>query len=125
MGRNGDVWMPKYETYSEKKWLERHGIWKDSVYLREENGRVKNKQRRKHRSGKGIMNKHLEDVSMDYMMHLRYAWLLALKLFLLSLISFVHGMLPFIFTHKVSDRIASLDSELWNSRHDKDTKNNS
>jgi len=117
--------MSKHETYSEKKWLERHGIWKDSVYLREENGRVKNKQRRKHRSGKGIMNKHLEDVSMDYMMHLRYAWLLALKLFLLSLISFVHGMLPFIFTHKVSDRIASLDSELWNSRHDKDTKNNS
>jgi len=71
------------------------------------------------------MIKHLEDVSMDYMMHLRFAWLLALKLFLLSLTSLVHGMLPFIFTHKVSDRIASLDSELkWNSRHDKDAKNN-
>ena len=72
------------------------------------------------------MIKHLEDVSMDYMMHLRFAWLLALKLFLLSLTSLVHGMLPFIFTHKVSDRIASLDAELkWNSRHDKDTENNS
>ena len=117
--------MPEYETYLEKKWLERHGIWEDSIHLREKDSRIKDKQRREYRSSEGIMNKHLEDVSMDYMMHLRFAWLLALKLFLLSLISLVHGMLPFIFTHRVSDRIASLDSELWNSRHDKDTKNNS
>ena len=58
------------------------------------------------------MIKHLEDVSMDYMMHLRFAWLLALKLFLLSLTSLAHGMLPFIFTSKVSDGIESLNSEL-------------
>ena len=70
--------------------------------------------------------KHLEDVTMTYTEHLMFAWTTALKLFLMSLISLVHGILPFIFTHKVSDRIASLDAELkWNPRHDKDTKNNS
>ena len=70
--------------------------------------------------------KHLEDAGMTYMKHLMFAWTLALKLFLLSLTSLAHGILPFIFTHKVSDRIASLDAELkWNPRHDKDTKNNS
>jgi len=70
--------------------------------------------------------KHLEDARMNYMMHLSFAWILALKLFLLSLTAVAHGLLPFIFTHRVSDRIASLDSELkWNSRHDEDTKNNS
>ena len=117
--------MFEYETYLEKKWLEGHGIWENPIYLREANSRIKDKQRREYRSSEGIMNKHLEDVSMDYMMHLRFAWILALKLFLLSLTSLVHGMLPFIFISTVSDRIASLDSELWNSRHDKDTKNNS
>jgi hypothetical protein len=109
--------MSKYETYSEKKWLERHGIWKDSVYLREENGRVKNKQRRKHRSGKSIMKKHLEDVGMNYTMHLRFAWILALKLFLLSLIALVHGIFPFILVHLVSDGVKSLDSELKSRDH--------
>ena len=69
---------------------------------------------------------HLKDINMSWSMHLWYALGLAGKLFLLSLTAVAHGMLPFIFTHKVSDRIASLDSELkWNSRHDKDTKNNS
>ena len=109
--------MSKYETYSEKKWLERHGIWKDSVYLREENGRVKNKQRRKHRSGKSIMKKHLEDVGMNYTMHLRFAWILALKLFLMSLIALVHGMLPFIFTSTVSDGVNQLNHELDQRNH--------
>jgi len=70
--------------------------------------------------------KHLEDAQMNYTMHLSFAWALALKLFLLSLTALVHGIFPFILVHSVSDRIASLDSELkWNSRHDKDTKNNS
>ena len=51
------------------------------------------------------MIKHLEDVSMDYMMHLRFAWLLALKLFLLSLTALVHGIFPSILVHSVSDKI--------------------
>jgi len=123
VGRNGNVRMPKYETYLEKKWLERHGIREDSIHLRETHGRIKDKQRREHRSGKGIMN-HLYDVEMTWWSHGKVAWRMSLKLFLLSLTALVHGLLPFIFISTVSDRIASLDSELWNSRHDKDTKNN-
>ena len=68
---------------------------------------------------------HLKDVNLTWDRHLKFAWTLAWKLFLLSLTALVHGLLPFIFTSKVSDGIASLDSELWNSRHDEDTKNNS
>ncbi len=64
------------------------------------------------------MIKHLEDVNMDYMMHLRFAWLLALKLFLLSLISLVHGIFPFIFTSTVSDGIKSLDLQLKSMDHE-------
>ena len=101
--------MLEYETYSEKKWMERHSIREDSVYLREEDGRAKDKQRREYSSSKGIMSKHLEDVNMDYMVQLGFAWILALKLFLLSLIALVHGIFPFIFTSTVSDGIKSLD----------------
>jgi len=104
--------MLEYETYTEKKWLERHGIREDSFYLRETHRRVKDKQRREHRGGKSIMKKHLEDVGMNYTMHLRFAWILALKLFLMSLIALVHGMLPFIFTSTVSDGVNQLNHEL-------------
>ena len=58
------------------------------------------------------MIKHLEDVSMNYMMHLRFAWLLALKLFLLSLTAVAHGLLPFIFTSTVSSEVNKLNEEL-------------
>ena len=56
--------------------------------------------------------KHLKDINMNWSLHLWYALTLAGRLFLLSLIAVVHGMLPFIFTSKVSEGIASLDSEL-------------
>ena len=49
---------------------------------------------------------------MTWYNHAKFAWGLALKLFLLSLTAVVHGLLPFIFTSKVSDGVASLDSEL-------------
>ena len=52
--RDGDVWMFKYETYTEKKWLERYGIWEDPIHLRETYRRIKDEQRRKHRSRKGV-----------------------------------------------------------------------
>ena len=52
--------------------------------------------------------KHLEDVHMNYTMHLSFAWNLALKLFLLSLIALVHGIFPFIWVHSVSDKIKVL-----------------
>jgi len=61
--------------------------------------------------------KHLKDVNMTYMEHGMFAWILALKLFLLSLISLVHGIFPFIFTRMVSDGIKSLDLEVRSMDH--------
>jgi len=111
MGRNGDVWMSKYETYSEKKWLERHGIWENKIYLRETYSRIKNKQRGEYCGSESIMS-HLKDINLSWGRHLRFASGLALRLFLLSLIALVHGLLPFIFTSKVSDGIRKLNQEL-------------
>ena len=111
MVRTGDVWMFKYETYSEKKWLERHGIWEYSIHLRETHGRVKDKQRWKHSGGKGIMN-HLYDAQMTWWRHAKFAWWLSWKLFLLSLTALVHGMLPFTFSSTTSDGIKKLHEEL-------------
>jgi hypothetical protein len=56
--------------------------------------------------------KHLEDVSMTYTEHWMFAWSLALKLFLLSLISLAHGMFPFIFLSTTSNGIKQLSSDI-------------
>ena len=111
MVRTGDVWMLEYETYIEKKWLEGHGIWEDSIYLRETHSRVKDKQRGEYRGGKGIMS-HLKDINLSWARHLCFALGLASKLFRLSLTAVVHGIFPFIFTSKVSDSIHKLNEEL-------------
>jgi len=105
--------MFKYETYSEKKWLERHGIWEYSVHLRETNSRVKDKQRREYRSSEGtwIMN-HLYDIEMTWWNHAKFAWKMSLRLFLLSLTAVVHGLLPFTFTSTTSNGIKKLHEEL-------------
>ena len=103
--------MFEYETYLEKKWLERHGIWENPIHLRETYSRIKNKQRGEHRSSESIMS-HLKDINMSWSMHLWYALGLAGKLFLLSLTAVAHGMLPFIFTSKVSSEVNKLNEEL-------------
>ena len=103
--------MPKYETYLEKKWLERHGIWENSIHLREKDGRVKDKQRGEYRGGESIMN-HLYDVEMTWWSHGKGAWRMSLKLFLLSLTALAHGMLPFIFSSTVSNGVKALHLEL-------------
>ncbi len=56
--------------------------------------------------------KHLKEINMSWGMHLWYALTLAGKLFLLSLTAVVHGLLPFIFTSKVSDEVHKLNEEL-------------
>ena len=111
MGRDGYVWMFKYETYLEKKWLERHGIREDSIHLRETYSRIKDEQRREYCSSESIMS-HLKDINLSWGRHLLFAWGLALKLFLLSLTALVHGLLPSIFTSKVSDEVHKLNEEL-------------
>ena len=111
MGRDGDVWMSKYETYSEKKWLERYDLWEDSIHLRGTHSRVKDKQRRENRGGESIMN-HLYDVEMTWWSHGKGAWKMSLKLFLLSLTALVHGLLPFMFSSTTSEGIKKLHEEL-------------
>ena len=103
--------MLEYETYFEKKWLERHGIWEDSIYLREAYSRIKDKQRGQHCCSESIM-KHLKDINLSWARHLRFALGLASKLFRLSLIAVVHGIFPSIFTSKVSDEVHKLNEEL-------------
>ena len=103
--------MLEYETYTEKKWLERHGIREDPIHLRRENRRIKNEQRGEHCGGKSIM-KHLKDINLSWARHLRFATVLALKLFLLSLTALVHGIFPFIFISKVSDEVHKINKEL-------------
>ena len=103
--------MSKHETYSEEKWLERHGIWENPIHLREAYRRIKDEQRREHRGSESIMS-HLKDINLSWGRHLHFAWGLALKLFLLSLTALVHGLLPFIFTSKVSDEVHKLNEEL-------------
>ena len=55
---------------------------------------------------------HLKNINLSWGRHLRFALALAWKLFLLSLTALVHGMLPFIFTSKVSDEVHKLNKEL-------------
>ena len=55
---------------------------------------------------------HLKDINLSWARHLRFATGLALRLFLLSLTAVVHGIFPFIFISKVSDKIHKLNEEL-------------
>jgi len=55
---------------------------------------------------------HLKDINMSWSMHLWYTMTLATRLLLLSLTALVHGLLPFIFTSKVSDEVKKLNEEL-------------
>jgi hypothetical protein len=56
--------------------------------------------------------KHLKDINMSWSTHLWYAITLATRLLLLSLTALVHGLLPFIFSSKVSDEVNKLNEEL-------------
>ena len=105
--------MFEYETHIKKKWLEGHGLRQDEVLLREAFRRAEVEQRRKASRSKGDSRvKHLKENNMSWSMHLWYALTLAGKLLLLSLIAVAHGLLPFIFTSKVSNEVHKLDEEL-------------
>ena len=104
--------MFEYETDIKKKWLEGYGLRQDEVHLREAFRRIEAEQRRAAGRSEGSRVKHLRDINMSWSMHLWYALTLAGRLFLLSLIAVAHGLLPFIFTSKVSDAVHKLDEEL-------------
>ena len=104
--------MFEYETHIKKKWLEGYGLRQDEVLLREAYRRAEAEQRRKASRREGSRVKHLRDINMSWSMHLWYALTLAGRLFLLSLTAVAHGLLPFIFTCRVSDAVHKLDEEL-------------
>ena len=104
--------MFEYETYIKKKWMEGHGLRQDEVYLREAYRRAEAEQRRQAGRRQGSRVKHLKENTMSWSLHLWYALTLAGRLFLLSLTAVVHGLLPFIFTSKVSEKVHKLNEEL-------------
>ena len=104
--------MFEYETDIKKKWLEGYGLRQDEVYLREAFRRAEVEQRRQASRSEGSRVKHLKENNMSWSLHLWYALTLAYRLSRLSLIAVVHGLLPFIFTSKVSDSIHKLNEEL-------------
>ena len=104
--------MFEYETHIKKKRLEGHGLWQDEIHLRETYRRAEAEQRRQASRREGSRVKHLNDVNLSWARHLRFATMLALKLFLLSLTALVHGIFPFIFISKVSDEVHKLNEEL-------------
>ena len=59
---------------------------------------------------------HLYDVQMTWWAHAWGVWKIGLKLFLLSLTAFSHGLLPFTFTSTTSDGVKKI-------AHDLDTRN--
>ena len=55
---------------------------------------------------------HLNFVGESYVQHLRFTIQLSFDLLLLSLVSIVHGLCPWILTGKVSDRVKELNGIL-------------
>ena len=55
---------------------------------------------------------HLNFVGESYVQHLRFTIQLSFDLLLLSLVSIVHGLCPWILTGKVSDRVKELNDIL-------------
>ena len=55
--------------------------------------------------------KHLREHNLTYMQHLRLAWTYAYKLIIMSLVAIIHGILPFMFTTYVSDKLKELNNK--------------
>ena len=55
---------------------------------------------------------HLQIVKESYVQHLRFTLYLCAVLFVLSVVAIVHGMLPWILTGTVSDKIGHLNKKL-------------
>jgi len=60
---------------------------------------------------------HLYDAQMTWLGHGKFAWKMALRLFLLSLTALVHGLLPFTFTSTTSKGVKKLSDELDSRNH--------
>ena len=60
---------------------------------------------------------HLYDAQMTWWAHGKFAWKMALRLFLLSLTALVHGLLPFTFTSTTSKGVKKLADDLDSGNH--------
>ena len=60
---------------------------------------------------------HLYDAQMTWGTHGKFAWKMALRLFLLSLTALVHGLLPFTFTSTTSKGVKKLADDLDSGNH--------
>lgn len=49
------------------------------------------------------MFKHLDEEKLSYFQHMKRALLISLKLFVASILCFVHSILPFLFTSSASN----------------------
>jgi len=55
---------------------------------------------------------HLYDMKMSWFQHAKVAWKLSLKLFLLFLAAFLHGLFPFVLINTTSKGVEKLSNEL-------------
>jgi hypothetical protein len=55
---------------------------------------------------------HLQIVKESYAQHLRFTLYLCAVLFILSVVALVHGLIPWILTGTVSDKIKHLNERL-------------
>mgnify|MGYP004451355353 FL=1 len=55
---------------------------------------------------------HLYDMDMSWFQHAKVAWKLSLRLFLLMLAAFFHGLFPFMLIHTASKGVKKLSYEL-------------
>ncbi|WP_410520663.1 DUF6356 family protein [Candidatus Tisiphia endosymbiont of Dioctria rufipes] len=59
-----------------------------------------------------LFTQHPNSVGESYLQHLKHTFYLGYTLIKISLIIFVHGLLPFLFTTTSSDMILKLSIEL-------------
>ena len=59
-----------------------------------------------------INRNHLKEANLTYVQHLVFSLRLSLHLLLLSVVSVIHALLPFVMTKTVSKHIKELDGVL-------------
>jgi hypothetical protein len=67
---------------------------------------------------KNLFTEHPRSIGESYLQHMRFALLMSLKLFFLSIAIVIHAVLPFIFTKTASTMILNL-AERFSPRLDK------
>ena len=56
--------------------------------------------------------KHLKNQDMSYIEHLKFAWCISGKLFILTIAGFIHGLMPWFFQSWVSSGIYKINKKM-------------